>query len=92
MLCGESKATNNLEKVDSETVTANDPPVLELIVPSVAFTVADSALYKIMDPVATPAVKFKVVDVPNAVAARVGLVAGLMEGFAPENVMDLLPV
>ena len=74
-----------------QTVTFKVPPVFELIVPSVAFTVADSALYKTIDPVATPAVKVKLVAVPKFVAATVGVVAGLGDADAPEKVMFFAP-
>ncbi|CAM4380819.1 hypothetical protein AQBE111736_14020 [Aquirufa beregesia] len=68
------------------------PPEVELIVPSVAFTVAASALYNIIEPVATPAVKVMLVAVPKSVPATVGVVAGLGEAKAPEKVMLLAPV
>ncbi|CAM3493419.1 hypothetical protein AQEC111735_12150 [Aquirufa ecclesiirivi] len=78
--------------VDELTVTFKVPPVFELIVPSVAFTVAASALYNTIEPVATPAVKVKLVAVPKFVPATVGVVAGLGELAAPENVIFLAPV
>ncbi|CAM3922705.1 hypothetical protein AQAU111925_13480 [Aquirufa aurantiipilula] len=92
LTCGLVKLTANLDMVDGLTVTFNVPPVFELMVPSVAFTIADSALYKAIEPVATPAVKVKLVAVPKSVSATVGAVAGLDELFAPENVMFLAPV
>ncbi|CAM3922488.1 hypothetical protein AQAU111925_13455 [Aquirufa aurantiipilula] len=79
-------------KLSGLTVTFNVPPVFELIVPSVAFTVADSALYKTIEPEATPAVKVKLVAVPKFVPAIVGVVAGLGDAAAPENVMFFAPV
>ena len=92
MICGLVKLTANFVIVDGLTVTFNVPPVFELIVPSVAFTVADSALYKTIDPVATPAVKVKLVAVPKFVPATVGFVTGLDEAVAPLNVIFLAPV
>ncbi|CAM3851105.1 hypothetical protein AQAU111925_09290 [Aquirufa aurantiipilula] len=62
------------------------------MVPSVALTVADSALYKTIEPEATPAVKVKLVAVPKVVAATVGVVVGLGDAAAPEKVMFLAPV
>ncbi|CAM3493896.1 hypothetical protein AQEC111735_12170 [Aquirufa ecclesiirivi] len=91
-VCGLVKLTANFVIVDELTVTFKVPPVFELIVPSVALTVAASALYKIMDPVATPAVNVILVAVPKFVPATVGVVAGLGELAAPENVMFLAPV
>ena len=90
--CGLVKLTANLVMVDGLTVTFNVPPVFELIVPSVALTVADSALYKTINPVATPAVKVKLVAVPKLVPATVGTVTGLEELAAPEKVMLFAPV
>ncbi|CAM3492593.1 hypothetical protein AQEC111735_12110 [Aquirufa ecclesiirivi] len=92
LVCGEVNETANLSNVLGLTVTFKVPPVFELIVPSVAFTVADSALYKTIEPVATPAVKVKLVAVPKFVPATVGAVAGLIELAAPEKVMFLAPV
>ncbi len=92
LICGLVKLTANFVILDSETVTANVPPVFELMVPSVAFTAAASALYKIIEPVATPAVKVKLVAVPKLVPATVGVVAGLGEANAPEKVKFLEPV
>ncbi|CAM3494489.1 hypothetical protein AQEC111735_12195 [Aquirufa ecclesiirivi] len=91
-VCGLVKLTANLVIVDALTVTFKVPPVFELIVPSVAFTVAASTLYNTIEPVATPAVKVKLVAVPKFVPATVGLVTGLSELAAPENVMFLAPV
>ena len=92
LVCGLVKLTANLLKVEGLTVTFKVPPVFELIDPSVALIVAASALYKAMLPVATPAVKVKLVAVPKFVPATVGLVAGLLDAAAPEKVMFLAPV
>ncbi|CAM4376368.1 hypothetical protein AQBE111736_13885 [Aquirufa beregesia] len=92
LVCGEVNETANLSKPAGETVTDNLFPPVDRIVPSVAEIVAASALYKTIDPVATPAVKVKLVAVPKLVPATVGVVAGLGEASAPEKVMFLAPV
>ncbi len=91
LICGLVKLTTNLEKLAGLTVTFKVPPVFELIVPSLAFTVADSAWYNIIVAEATPAVKVMLVPVPKFVPATVGAVTGLMELAAPEKVMVLAP-
>ena len=63
-----------------------------LIVPSVTDTEAVSTLYKNMLPVAIPETKLRVVPVPKAVPATVGLVDGVADTLAPENVNSLFPV
>ncbi|CAM3922661.1 hypothetical protein AQAU111925_13475 [Aquirufa aurantiipilula] len=61
------------------------------MVPSFAEIVADSALYNIIVPDATPAVNVKLATVPKFVLANVGAVLGLIELLAPEIVMLFAP-
>ncbi|CAM3913650.1 hypothetical protein AQAU111925_13200 [Aquirufa aurantiipilula] len=74
------------------TVTESRSPPVDEIVPSVAETVAASALYNLKDAVATPSVNVKLVPVPKLVPATVGAVLGLKELAAPEKVMLCEPV
>ncbi|CAM3491614.1 hypothetical protein AQEC111735_12040 [Aquirufa ecclesiirivi] len=87
LICGLAKLKANLLKLASETVTDRRSAPAAEILPSVAATVADSALYKAMLAVATPFVNVKLVPVPKLVPATVGAVLGLNELAAPENVM-----
>ncbi|CAM4374234.1 hypothetical protein AQBE111736_13815 [Aquirufa beregesia] len=66
-------------------------PVAEIL-PSVADKSSVSALNKARLAVATPLEKLILVATPTLVPATVGLVAGLIEAFAPEKVIDLVPV
>ncbi|CAM3492176.1 hypothetical protein AQEC111735_12095 [Aquirufa ecclesiirivi] len=75
-------------KLASETVTDKRSAPVATIVPSVPAMVATSALYKTIEAVATPLVNVKLVPVPKAVPPTVGAVAGLLELFAPEKVME----
>ncbi|CAM3491581.1 hypothetical protein AQEC111735_12035 [Aquirufa ecclesiirivi] len=92
MICGVAKLTANLLYVAGLTVTDKRSAPAADKVPSVAAIVALSALYKTIDPVATPAVKVMLVAVPKFVPATVGAVEGLVELAAPENVIFLAPV
>ncbi|CAM3913273.1 hypothetical protein AQAU111925_13155 [Aquirufa aurantiipilula] len=79
-------------KVAALTVTVKRSAPPAEIVPSVAATRADSALYNTIAAVATPLVNVKLVPVPKSVVATVGAVAGLEELFAPEKVIVWEPV
>ena len=92
LICGLVKLTTNLLKLDSEAVTDKRSDPAATIVPSVAAMVASSDLYKIIDAVATPFVKLKLVAVPKSVPPTVGTVTGLLELFAPETVILCEPV
>ena len=92
LFCGLVKLTANLLKVAGDTVTDKRSEPVDEIVPSVADTVDDSALYNTIVPLATPFINVKLVAVPKSVAPTVGTVAGLLEVLAPENVMSLAPV
>src|SRR5205823_8931721 len=78
--------------------TATARSGLDEIVPSVAWTLADSALYSVIEPpaVATPFVNVIVSAVPNATAVPLLLVTvGLVESgeaFGPEKVSEWSPV
>ncbi|CAM3913770.1 hypothetical protein AQAU111925_13215 [Aquirufa aurantiipilula] len=85
--CGLAKLTANLLKLVAVTATASRSAPPAEIVPSVAATKADSALYNTIAAVATPLVNVKLVPVPKSVVATVGAVLGLNELLAPEKVI-----
>ncbi|CAM3493007.1 hypothetical protein AQEC111735_12130 [Aquirufa ecclesiirivi] len=91
MTCGLVKSAENLDKVLALTVTDKRSPPVDEMLPSVAAIVADSALYKIIVPVATPAVNVKLAAVPKFVPANVGTVLGFEELLAPEMVILFAP-
>jgi len=76
----------------AETVTDNRSDPVAEIDPSVTDTVADSARYSTIAPVATPEVNVNDVEEPNDVPATVGAVTGLLDDPGPENVSDFDPV
>ena len=93
LVCGLVRLTVNFDPTLGLTATDKRSPPEEAVMPvALAVIKADSTWYKVILPVATPAVKVMVVAVPKLTAAAVlsvtvGAVTGFVDEFAPPKVM-----